>query len=141
MVEERIRHQGLRRLVCSPREASLLIRDGDVVGISGFTRAGDVKVVLLALADRVREAGRPIRIDLWTGTSVSDQVDGVLAENGMLRRRLPFQAKGRLRSSINNGDVMFIDQHLGHTAEFVRSGTMGRPNVAIIEETGSMLPA
>lgn len=68
-MEQRIRHQGLRRLVCSPREASLLIRDGDVVGISGFTRAGDAKVVLLALADRVREEGRPIRIDLQQALS------------------------------------------------------------------------
>lgn len=104
-----------------------------MVGISGFTRAGDAKVVLLELAARVAREGRPFRIDLWTGASVGDEVDGVLAENGLLRRRLPFQAEGRLRNAINRGEVMFTDQHLGHTAEFLRSGTMGRPDVAIIE--------
>jgi succinyl-CoA:acetate CoA-transferase len=133
MIDERIRHKGLRQRVVWPHQAAELINDGDVVGISGFTRAGDAKVVLLELARRSAREGRPIRIDLWTGASVGDEVDGVLAENGMLRRRLPFQAEGRLRKSINKGDVMFTDQHLGQTAEYVRSGSMGYPNVAIIE--------
>lgn len=134
MLEERIRHSGLRQRVCRPEEAAQLIRDGDVVAISGFTRAGDAKVVLLELARQARE-GRRVRIDLWTGASVGDQVDGFLAEAGVLRRRLPFQAEARLRGAINRGEVLFVDQHLGHTAEFVRSGSMGRPDVAIIEAT------
>jgi succinyl-CoA:acetate CoA-transferase len=133
MIEERIRNKRLRHRVVWPHEAAQLINDGDVVGISGFTRAGDAKVVLLELAKRSAREGRPIRIDLWTGASVGDEVDGVLAEKGLLRRRLPFQAEGRLRQAINRGEVMFIDQHLGHTAELIRSGSMGRPNVAIIE--------
>lgn len=135
MIEERIRHKGLRHRVCWPNQAAELINDGDVVGISGFTRAGDAKVVLLELVQRSAREGRPIRIDLWTGASLGDQVDGVLAEHGLIRKRLPFQSEGRLRKSINNGDVMFIDQHLGHTAEFLRSGAMGKVDVAIIEAT------
>ncbi|HEY3367577.1 MAG TPA: acetyl-CoA hydrolase/transferase family protein [Symbiobacteriaceae bacterium] len=135
MIEERIRHKGLRQRVCWPHQAAELINDGDVVGISGFTRAGDAKVVLLELVKRSEREGRPIRIDLWTGASVSDQVDGVLAEHGLLRKRLPFQAESRLRNAINQGNVMFVDQHLGHTAEFIRSGAMGQCSVAIIEAT------
>lgn len=133
VIEERIRHKGLRHRVVWPHQAAELINDGDVVGISGFTRAGDAKVVLLELVKRSAKEGRPIRIDLWTGASVGDEVDGVLAEQGLLRRRLPFQAEGRLRRAINRGEVAFTDHHLGHTAEFLRSGTMGYPNVAIIE--------
>lgn len=145
MIEERIRHMGLRQRLMDSAQAAELIHDGDVVGISGFTRAGDAKVVLHELANRSEREDHPIRIDLWTGASVSEQVDGVLAEHGMIRRRLPFQAEGHLRKAINQAEVMFVDQHLSHTAEYIRAGVMPGPDVAIIEasaitEDGGIVP-
>lgn len=135
VIEERIRHKGLRALVCSPEQAAQVIHDGDIVGISGFTRAGDAKVVLGALTEIVEREGKPFKIDLWTGASVSEAVDAKLAQHGIMRRRLPFQADSTLRRSINSGKVLFVDQHLSHTAEYIRGGAIGRPDVAIIEAT------
>ena len=40
----RIRHAGLRERVVSADQAASLIRDGMVLGMSGFTRAGEAKV-------------------------------------------------------------------------------------------------
>ena len=144
MIQERVRHAGLRQRIISSIAAADLIHDGNVVAISGFTRAGDAKIVLLELAKRAA-GGERLQIDLWTGASVGDQVDGALAETGVLRRRLPFQAEGRLRKAINRGEIRFMDQHLSHTAEMLRTHTLARPDVAIIEaaaitEEGFIVP-
>ena len=48
-IEKRIGIPELRESVVSAEEAAALIPDGSVVGMSGFTRAGDAKVVPLAL--------------------------------------------------------------------------------------------
>ena len=53
MAEEflnRIRHKDLRARVTSADRAAELIRDGMVLGMSGFTRSGEAKAVPLALA-------------------------------------------------------------------------------------------
>jgi acyl-CoA hydrolase len=38
-----------------------------------------------------------------------------------------------LRKAINNGEVMFIDQHLSETVEQMRNLQLKKPDVAIIE--------
>ncbi|HEY8346494.1 MAG TPA: acetyl-CoA hydrolase/transferase family protein [Symbiobacteriaceae bacterium] len=145
-MEERIRHAGLRKRVMEPSAAAELIKDGDIVAISGFTRSGDPKVVLQELVKQHDEGVRSVQIDLWTGASVSEFVDGALAQRGMMRRRLPFQSEPHLRGEINKGNIMYIDQHLSHTAEWIRQGVMPAPDVAIIEavairEDGAIVPS
>jgi succinyl-CoA:acetate CoA-transferase len=129
--------------VVTAEEAASYIKDGMTVGISGFTRAGDAKVVPIAIAERAKR--EPLKINLWTGASVGDDVDRILTEAGALARRLPFQAEKTLRTAINSGDVMFIDQHLSQTVEMVRSNQMGKIDVAIVEavaitEDGGIVP-
>ena len=50
-IEKRIGIKRLREKVVSATEAAALIQNGSIVGMSGFTRAGDTKVVPLALAE------------------------------------------------------------------------------------------
>ena len=50
----RIRLESLHNKVMTAEEAAQLIQDGMVVGSSGFTKAGDSKVVLPALAERAK---------------------------------------------------------------------------------------
>ncbi|MGZ6550735.1 MAG: propionyl-CoA--succinate CoA transferase, partial [Tumebacillaceae bacterium] len=143
MYMDRIRRKSLLGKVVSAEEAASHIHDGMTVGLSGFTRAGDAKVVPLALAERAKR--EPLKINLWTGASVGDEVDRVLTEAGVIARRLPFQAEKKLRHAINEGEVMFIDQHLSHSVEMIRSNTMGKIDVAIIEaiainEDGGIVP-
>jgi succinyl-CoA:acetate CoA-transferase len=58
-----------------------------------------------------------------------------MAEAGLLRRRLPFQSDAVLRRKINDGEIMFIDQHLSETAEQLRSRSLAPVDIAVIEAT------
>ena len=146
MYEDRIRNASLRNRVISADEAAALFQDGMTVGMSGFTRAGDAKEVPLALAERSKRLGRPIRINLWTGASVAEEVDRALTEAGCLARRLPYQSEKLLRDAINRGEVMYLDQHLSLTVEMIRDGQLGNLDIAVIEavaitEDGGIIPS
>jgi len=134
MYEDRIRCAALRGKITSAAEAAKLVRNGMRVGASGFTRAGDIKAIPRELAKRAAEEKDPLRIALMTGASLG-LADGVMAEAGVLSRRLPFQADVKLRSAINRGEVMFIDQNLSDTVEMLRANQLGKLDLAIIEAT------
>lgn len=141
--QDRIRLPQLRERVTSATEAALWIKNGMTVGMSGFTRAGDAKMVPLAIAERARH--EPLKITLMTGASMGSDVDKILTEAHAIARRMPFQADPVLRAAINRGDVMFVDQHLSETVELLRSGQIALIDVAIIEaiaitETGAIIP-
>lgn len=143
MHSERIRLASLREKIVSAEAAAEFFRDGMVVGMSGFTRAGDCKAVPHALARRA--AHDPLSITLITGASLGHDTDKVLAESGVLARRLPFQVDTTLRRKINAGEVKFIDQHLSETVEHLRAGFLGKLDVAVIEacaitEDGGIVP-
>ncbi|GGO53576.1 succinyl-CoA:acetate CoA-transferase [Roseovarius pacificus] len=139
----RIRDASLFSRIVSADTAAGLIRDGMVVGMSGFTRSGEAKAVPLALARRAKTDA--VGITLITGASLGNDLDGLLADSGVIRRRLPFQSDPRLRDRINDGTVMYLDQHLSETVEHLRSGQFPAPDVAIIEaaaitEDGGIVP-
>ncbi|MCJ9709309.1 propionyl-CoA--succinate CoA transferase, partial [Bordetella hinzii] len=117
---DRIRHAGLRSRVTTAQAAAELIQDGMTVGMSGFTRAGDCKAVPVALAERAEK--HPLQITLITGASLGHDTDKLLAQAGVLARRMPFQVDTTLRRKINQGEIRFIDQHLSETAEQLRAG-------------------
>ncbi len=129
--EDRIRNAALRSRVVSAAEASELIEDGMVVGMSGFTRSGEAKAVPLALAERAKTI--PIKITLMTGASLGNDLDKILAEAHVTARRIPFQSDPGLRRLINAGEVMFIDQHLSETVEQLRTHQLPLPDIAVVE--------
>jgi succinyl-CoA:acetate CoA-transferase len=129
--------------VMSAADAALLIEDGMTVGMSGFTRAGEAKAVPQALAERARL--QPLQITLMTGASLGNDLDKQLTEAGVLARRMPFQVDSTLRKAINDGSVMFIDQHLSETVEQLRNHQLKLPDIAVIEavaitEQGHIVP-
>ncbi|WP_343598108.1 acetyl-CoA hydrolase/transferase family protein [Acinetobacter sp.] len=128
---DRIRLASLHDKVISAEQAAELIQDGMTVGMSGFTRAGEAKAVPLALVERAKT--NPLKIALITGASLGNDLDKQLTEVGALARRMPFQVDNTLRKAINNGQVMFIDQHLSETVEQMRNLTLKRPDIAVIE--------
>ena len=141
--EQRIRLPALREKITSAAEAATWIKDGMTVGMSGFTRAGDAKVVPMALAERARH--EPLKITLLTGASLGSDIDRTLTEAGVLARRMPFQSDPVLRAAINRGEVMFVDQHLSETVELLRTRQMAPIDIAIIEavaltESGAIVP-
>lgn len=140
---DRIRCAKLRNRVTGAAEAASWIKDGMTVGMSGFTRAGDVKLVPAALAERARH--EPLKITLLTGASLGNDTDKLLTEAGALSRRMPFQVDPVLRAAINRGEVMYIDQHLSETVEQLRSRHIKPVDVAVVEavaitETGAIVP-
>jgi len=143
MHSERIRLASLHDKVMSAAEAASLIQDGMTVGMSGFACAGDAKAIPFALVER---AGKdPLSITLVTGASIGNSLDKLMAESGLLARRMPFQADPALRKAINDGKVMFIDQHLSETVELMRSNQLKRPDVTVVEavaitEEGHIVP-
>ncbi|WP_409304171.1 acetyl-CoA hydrolase/transferase family protein [Peribacillus sp. SCS-155] len=140
---QRIRDPHLLDRVVSPEEAASWIQDGMTLGLSGFTRAGDVKAVPFALVKRAEQ--ETFKVNVYTGASLGSDVDKLFAEAGILGKRLPFQADPTMRRGINQGDFLFVDQHLSHTAELVRANVMAPIDYAILEavsitEDGMVIP-
>ena len=88
---DRIRNEAIRAKVTSAEAAAAYIKDGMTVGASGFTAIGYPKAIPAELAKRA-EAGETLGITLITGGNVGDQLDGVLARAGVLRRRYGYQS-------------------------------------------------
>ena len=143
MHHDRVRLAALQSKIMSAADAAALIKDGMTVGMSGFTRAGEAKAVPRALAERA--GSEPLQINLMTGASLGNDLDKQLTEAGVLARRMPFQVDSTLRRAINDGTVMFIDQHLSDTVEQIRNQQLKKPDIAIIEavaitEQGHIVP-
>jgi len=144
-MKDRIRCPQLLDRIVTAEEAASVIRDGMNVGCSGFTPAGYPKLVPQALAKRIRETGEKLRINLFTGASVGNELDGALAEVEAIDRRMPYQSNKLLRDQINAGKVRFYDMHLSHVSSEIRYGNFGPLDVAIIEahaitEDGHIIP-
>ncbi|RFS26524.1 succinate CoA transferase [Chitinophaga silvatica] len=142
MHSNRINIPQLHSRIKTAEDAAGLFKDKMVVASSGFTKAGDSKAVLKALA--ARAANDPLQITLITGASLGHGTDGLLAANHVLAKRMPFQVDPVLRRSINEGEVLFLDQHLGESAELINEGIVPI-DIAIIEavkinEDGSLVP-
>ncbi|MGV3487072.1 MAG: acetyl-CoA hydrolase/transferase family protein [Tuberibacillus sp.] len=145
MLNDRIRCEELRQKVVKAEEAASWIKDGMALGLSGFTRAGEAKAVPLALVDSVKKGQRQLKIDVYTGASLGNDIDGLMAEAGIIRKRLPFQADSKMRKAINEGRMAFVDVHLSMMAEMIRNGGLPSIDYAIIEavaikEDGSIIP-
>ena len=115
----RITDSALAGKVTTADRAAEHIHPGDTVGMSGFTGAGHPKAVPAALAARIKAAhdrGEDFRIDLLTGASTGEEVDGELARVDGIAKRAPFVADPTLRKQINAGEVEYTDIHLSHLA-------------------------
>ncbi len=113
-----------------------MIPNGATVGTSGFTASGTPKVILEQLAARAEkehEAGRPFKINLFTGASTTKHVDGALANANALNMRAPYQNTPDLRLRINSHDAHYFDRHLSELAQEMRYGFYPKIDFAIIE--------
>jgi succinyl-CoA:acetate CoA-transferase len=149
MSPTRIQHPALRQKIMTAAQAAALIPSGTNVGMSGFTGAGYPKAVPQAIADHAKRehaAGKPYKINVWTGASTSADCDGVMAEAGALGQRLPFNTDPTARKKINEGEIDFIDMHLSHVAQHAWFGFLGEMKIAVVEvlgitEDGLLIPS
>lgn len=146
MIQVRIKGESLRKKLATAEDASHLIKDGMVIGTSGFTPSGYPKEVPLALAKRVEESNENLSITLITGASVGDELDGELSKRNIIKKRLPYQTNNYCRDSINNGYIDFVDVHLSHLPQYINCGFLGKIDLAIVEaieisEEGYIVPS
>ncbi|QLF91936.1 succinate CoA transferase [Pseudomonas sp. ABC1] len=138
-----IRNEAFRDKIVSAEEAASWIEDGMSLGMSGFTLFGEPKEFPRALAERGKQ--EKFKVNLYTGASMGPAADQAMAEAGIINLRLPYQGNPVLRGKINSGEAFYIDQHLSHTAEWIRQGVLPAVDYAIIEaaaitEDGQIIP-
>src|SRR5699024_968759 len=138
-----IRCKELQNRIISAEKAASFITNGMTVGLSGFTKAGDAKAVPFALIDRAKR--EPFKLNIFTGASLGSDIDTMMAEVGMVHKRIPFQADRTMRQKINSGEMFFIDYHLSHMAESIRQDVLEPIDVAVVEavaitEKGKVIP-
>ncbi len=129
-------------------EAASLIHNNDNVGFSGFTHAGCPKVVPGFIAKRAEEEhakGNPFQINVFTGASTGDKLDGVLTRAHAINHRAPYQTNKSMREAINNEELKFSDLHLSLMAQELRYGFYGNIDFAVIEacdvtDNGEIIP-
>jgi succinyl-CoA:acetate CoA-transferase len=133
----------------SADEAAALIRNGDNIGMSGFTGSGYPKEFPPALArrmDKANQEGNPLRVGVFTGASTGPELDGALAAANGMQVRLPYQSDPAVRKRINDGDMEYIDIHLSHVGQYMEYGFLGKLDMAVIEvaaiyEDGRAIPS
>ncbi|KAL7675110.1 hypothetical protein ACOME3_001380 [Neoechinorhynchus agilis] len=105
-------------------------------GFSGFTPSGYPKAIPTAFARRLQaliDAGKAgdAMMNIYTGASTGDELDGELVRTGRVALRMPYQS--HKSNQINSGKVDFVDYHLSHAANAVRSGILPKVDVCVAE--------
>jgi succinyl-CoA:acetate CoA-transferase len=145
----RVLNSSLASRIMSAEEAAALIQFDTRIGMSGFTGAGYPKAVPLALARRISDAnlrGQKSQVSIFTGASTGPELDGALAMAGGIHLRLPYQSDPETRKRINAGEMEYMDIHLGHVAQYVEYGFLGKMDWALVEvtailEDGRLIPS
>lgn len=117
-------------------EAAAMIKNGQNIGMSGFTPAGTAKAVtkeLAKIAQAEHDAGREFKVALFTGASTGQSADGDLALADAIKYRAPYTTNGDFRKSVNAGKIPYNDLHLSHMAQELRYGFYGEIDWAILE--------
>ena len=117
-------------------EAAAHIKNGDTIGLSGFTAPGNPKAILEAVAHKAakeHEEGREFKVNIFTGASTNDHVDGILSRNNAINMRAPYQNTPDLRKRINSHDTHYFDRHLSEMSQESRYGFYGKFDYAVIE--------
>jgi len=125
---------GFREL--SPQEAASYVKNGDMIGFSGFTAAGTPKVVPRAIAQMAKELhlqGKPFTVDVISGASTGKSVDETLAQADAILHRYGYQSSSTLRNRINQEKVFFQDIHLSHVSKYIAMNRLRPVDTAIIE--------
>ena len=126
----------MRFPILTAQEAAQHIKNGFSVAFSGFTASGtpkDVTVALAEIAKKEHEAGREFKINMFTGASTNDFVDGELARANAVNMRTPYQSCPDMRKAANAHTAHYFDLHLSEIAQKLRYGTFGKIDVAILE--------
>ncbi|MFI3290797.1 MAG: succinate CoA transferase [Opitutales bacterium] len=117
-------------------EAASMINHGDQVCISGFTPAGAIKAIPTAIAKKAeaeQAAGRPFKLNIYSGASTGASCDSVLAKANAVNFRTPYQSSAELRNLANANLVNYVDMNLSVLAQEMNYGFYGEYDWAVVE--------
>ncbi|MBZ5496746.1 MAG: acetyl-CoA hydrolase [Acidobacteriia bacterium] len=130
-LEDRIECKELLSKVVPVEEAVKHVSVHGTIGISGFTKSGEPKVFMPALARHFAQHAPHAKIGLFSGASLSDEVENPIAP--FLGRRGPYMSSSASRKLIHAGKMDFTDVHLSMFARNLLYGFYGGLDVAVVE--------
>ncbi len=130
-LSSRIENESLLRKVVPVEEAVKHVNSDDVLAVSGFTKSAEPKVFMPALARRFEEDMPGGRFTLYSGASLSDEVEAPLAP--YIQRRAPYMSCKATRERIHAGKLDYNDVHLSQFARNMMWGLYGDIDVAVVE--------
>ncbi len=130
-LEERVENKELLGKRMAVEDAVKLVGNRNTLAISGFTKSGEPKTFLPALARHLAANAPDTRLTLFSGASLSDDVENPLAP--FIGRRGPYMSSSASRRLIHAGKMDFADVHLSVFARNLMYGIYGDIDLAVVE--------
>jgi acetyl-CoA hydrolase len=131
ILTERVECRELLDKLVPVEEAVKHVQNHDKLAISGFTKTGEPKVFLPALAKHLSQNAPNAKIGLFSGASLSEDVENPIAS--FVGKRGPYMSSSVSRKMINAGEMDFADVHLSHFARNIMYGFYGDIDLAVVE--------
>lgn len=130
-LDARIENPGLRAKVMPVEEAVKFVKSGETLAVSGFTKSGEPKTFLPALAKHFAATNPDAKVNLFSGASLSNEVEDPVAP--FIKSRGPYMSSGASRKLIHAGKMDFMDVHLSVFARNLMYGFYGDIHTAVVE--------
>lgn len=131
LLTERVQCRELLDKLVPVEEAVKLVGDRSKIAISGFTKTGEPKTFIPALARHLEQHAPDTRIGLFSGASLSEEVEGPIAP--FIGKRGPYMSSKASRKLIHAGKMDFTDVHLSSFARNLLYGFYGGIDLAVGE--------
>jgi acyl-CoA hydrolase len=131
LLTERVECKELLDKLMPVEEAVRFVQDRCKIAISGFTKTGEPKVFIPALARYLANYAPKTKIGLFSGASLSDDVENPIAS--FVGKRGPYMSSTVARKMIHAGEMDFSDVHLSSFARNVLYGFYGSLDLAVVE--------
>ncbi|MBI2395850.1 MAG: acetyl-CoA hydrolase [Deltaproteobacteria bacterium] len=130
-LNDRVEHPDILARVMPAEEAVKLVSPRGTLAISGFTKAGEPKAFLPALARHFAAHAPDARIALLSGASLAEEVEAPLAP--FIGKRGPYMSSAASRLLIEKERMEFADIHLSQFARNLVYGFYGDVDTAVVE--------
>lgn len=130
-LQDRIEYKEFHKKIMPVEKAVQFVTDRMTLAISGFTKSGEPKTFIPALAQYFAEKDPEARITLLSGASLSEEVEDTIAP--YVRKRGPYMSSSKSRKLIQAGKMDFSDVHLSQFARNLMYGYYGEIDLAVVE--------
>jgi acyl-CoA hydrolase len=131
ILTERVECKELLDRLMPVEDAVKFVQDRCKIAISGFTKTGEPKMFLPALARHLTKYAPKTKIGLFSGASLSEDVENPIAS--FVGKRGPYMSSSVSRKMINAGEMDFTDVHLSAFARNIIYGFYGDIDLAVVE--------